>query len=380
MLESNDKTWVITMKITSLLFAILILFTGYLTLWPVPIDPQPWTPSADAGFTGPFAPNDRLADLALLDLDGFHGPEDVVIANEDGRDIVYTTSQDGVIIRIDTEANKASVFAQTGGVPLGMERDDQGNFVIADAFRGLLSVSPDGQTVTVLTDSFAGQPIKYADDLDIAANGVIYFSDASTKFGAQAIGSTLGASLMEISEHGNTGRVLAFDPSTGETSLVKDGFSFSNGIAMCPESDCILVNETGEYRVHKLFVDGPRKGDSEILIDNLPGFPDNINPGSIVDGKQTYWLGLASPRSKELDDVAQKPFMRALSYRLPESFRMSPTHYSIVIQVDENGQILQTLQDPEGSYPVTTGAIEGSGWLYVTSLVTHQLGRIPYPD
>jgi sugar lactone lactonase YvrE len=365
-----------TLRLIGLLLLLLIAYLGF---WPVAITPQKWTPPVDRGFTGDFAANARLANLDRLSIGDFHGPEDVVVAHEDGREIVYSTSQDGVIIRIDTQANTSAVFARTGGAPLGMERDLKGNFIVADAFRGLLSITPDGKRVTVLTDSFAGQPIAYADDLDIAENGVIYFSDASTKFGAQEAGSTLAASLLEISEHAKTGRILSFNPATTATELVAEGYSFANGVAMCPDSLCILVNETGEYSVDRIYVDGPRKGEVETLVENLPGFPDNINRGSVVAGKQTYWLGLASPRSKQLDDIAQIPFLRALSYRLPAAFRLSPAAYGIVIQIDEDGRILQTLQDPSGAYPVTTGAVEGQDWLYITSLSSRDLGRVRYP-
>ena len=41
-------------------------------------------------------------------------------------------------------------------------------------------------SVETLTDSVDGTPILYADDLDIADDGIIYFSDASTKFGAHS--------------------------------------------------------------------------------------------------------------------------------------------------------------------------------------------------
>ncbi len=358
---------------------LLIALIAYLLLWPVPISPQKWDAPDDHGFTGNYEENTRLAGLERLTIGDFHGPEDVVTASEDGREIVYTTSQDGVIIRVDTEENSASVFAETGGVPLGIERDAAGNFIIADAFKGLLSISPDGSEVTVLTDTFEGKPIVYADDLDIAADGVIYFSDASTKFGAEAAGSTLAASLLEISEHGKTGRFLSYDPATGETALVADGFNFANGVAMCPDSSCILVAETGTYSIHRIYIAGPKKGAMETLIDNLPGFPDNINRGGVVDGKQTYWIGLAAPRSSTLDAAAGRPFLRALSYRLPEAFRISAEPYGAIFQIDEDGNVLQTLQDPEAAYPVTTGAVEGQGWLYVTSLESHDLGRLPYP-
>lgn len=366
-----------TLKIVGV---IMVLCLAYLAFWPVPVQPQKWDAPIDQGFTGDFEANTRLANLERLTIGDFHGPEDVVVTVEEGREIIYTSSQDGVIIRIDTVANTASVIAETGGAPLGMEQDASGNLIVADAFKGLLSVSPEDGVVTVLVDTFVGEPIVYADDLDIAENGIIYFSDASTKFGAEVIGSTMAASLLEISEHGRTGRILAYDPVSGETSLVADNYSFANGVAMCPDSQCILVAETGEYSLDKIYVDGPRKGEIEPFIENLPGFPDNINRGGIVDGKQTYWVGLAAPRSKNLDAVADKPFLRALSYRLPESFRLSADAYGCIFQINEDGRILQTLQDPEAAYPVTTGAVEGDGWLYITSLASRDLGRLKYPQ
>jgi len=363
-----------------LIGALLLIAILYLALWPVPIKPVAWDSPPPQPFEGDFAVNTRLADMDILPIGDFHGPEDLVIKTEEGREIVYTTTQDGVILRIDPAAKTHSVFARTGGKPLGIELDADGNFVVADAYKGLIWISADGRQQQVLTDSFQNKPIVYADDLDVADNGVIYFSDASTKFGAEAAGGTMAASLLEISEHGKTGRVLSYDPSSGATQLVADNYSFSNGVAMCPDDSCILVNETGEYSVDKIYVSGPRKGEIEPIVPNLPGFPDNINPGAVIDGKQTYWLGLASPRSKQLDDVAQKPFLRSLSLRLPKSMQLKAEPYGMVIQIDEDGKILQTLQDPSGAYPVTTGAIEGDGYLYITSLEAKGLARVPYGE
>jgi len=100
-------------------------------------------------------------------------PEDIVITSESGREIIYATTQDGLILRIDPAAKSHSVFARTGGKPLGMERDSAGNFIVADAYKGLSAISPDGSAVTVLTDAVNGTPILYADDLYIAENGAL---------------------------------------------------------------------------------------------------------------------------------------------------------------------------------------------------------------
>lgn len=345
----------------------------YLALWPVPVAPHAWDAPKNLGYVGPFAPNERLADLQSLSIGDHHGPEDIAVHNG----MVFTTSQDGVVIKVDPATNAAQVFARTGGKPLGLEIDANDNLIIADAYKGLISVNPSGE-VAVLTDGVGpNSPILYADDLDIGADGTIYFSDASTKFGAEAAGSTMAGSLLELMEHGRTGRLLAYNPRDKSTRIIAGGFSFANGVAMEPPhydgSESVLMIETGLYRVIRVFVSGPRTGEHDVVIDNLPGFPDNINPGT----NGTYWLGLVSPRSDWLDANSDKPFMRKLAMRLPESMRPKAENYGFVMQINSQGEVLQTLQDPAGGYPLTTGAIEGGdGWLYITSLGSTTLGRI----
>ncbi|MEP3889166.1 MAG: SMP-30/gluconolactonase/LRE family protein [Hellea sp.] len=355
-------------KIILVALGLIILIGAYLFFWPVPITPAAWDAPVDKGYVGDYAPNTALANLERLSIGDIHGPEDVVMY--EGK--IYASSQEGKILELDPITNTHREYADTKGSALGMEMDMAGNLIIADAFRGLLSVSKDG-VVTVLTDEVDGTPILYADDLDIAADGVIYFSDASTKFGAQAIGTTLAASLLELMEHQGTGRLLAYDPAAKLTRVVRDGYVFSNGVAMTESGD-ILVNETGTYQVHRVSPDGS----SRVIMDNLPGFPDNINRGpKLADGRESFLLGLVSQRSKWLDDNSAKPAMRKLAMRLPESMRPASVSYGLIVQIDAEGNVMKTWQDPSGDYPNATGAIiADDGYMYVSSLTAPDLGRL----
>ena len=353
-----------------------MLLAAYLFLWPVPIDPVSWDTPKDKGYVGAFSPNTELANLELLDIGDIHGPEDVASRTIDGQLYLFVTSQDGLLRQINASTLDVTTLADTGGVPLGIEFDGQNNLIVADAFKGLLSVAPDG-TVTTLTNAIGDSPILYADDLDIGPDRVIYFSDASTKYGAEAAGETMKGSLLEIMEHGRTGRVLAYNPADKSTTLIKDNLSFSNGVAMGPDGQSILVNETGEYRIHKIWVDGPKKGVSEIIIDNLPGFPDNINPAPEAG---TYYVGIISKRSKFLDDTSAKPGTRKFAWRLPEFLKPKAVNYGHIVHMDGDGNVLATWQDPSGSYPEATGAhAPGDGYLYISSLKADKLGRRPIP-
>jgi len=358
-------------KILTAIGLSIFLLLGYLLFWPLSIKPVSWEAPTNPGHTGQYVPNTKLANLDTLSIGDHHGPEDVDGRMEDGRMMIYTSTQSGDIIKIDPENNTNEVFANTGGVPLGLQFDANGNLIIVDAHLGLLSINNEGK-VTLLTNEADGIPIVYADELDIAADGKIYFTDASTKYGAKQAGSTLKGSLLELMEHGSTGRVLVYDPADKTTRVVKNGLSFPNGIAMCPDDECVLVNETGTYSILRIWLKGDKIGSVDTIVENLPGFPDNLNRGQ--NGR--YWLGLISPRSELLDTLSAKPFLRKIVQRLPAKFRPKATNYGFVIAIDMNGKVLAQYQDPAGGYPLTTGATElGDGWLYISSLAARSLGR-----
>lgn len=346
----------------------------YLLLWPVSVSPQAWSAPENPGFTGDFSPNNELADLKFLSIGARHGPEDVAAhMTEDGLRL-YVSSQDGDIIEINPQTNSHRVFAKTGGVPLGIEFDAKGHLIVADAHLGLLLVEPSG-VVTVLSDRVNDTPILYADDVDIGPDGLIYFTDASTKFGAKAAGSTMAGSVQEIFEHARTGRILAYDPSVDETFEIAAGLSFPNGIAVAPDGSSLLFIETGEYRLMRLFLRGERLRDIETVYDNFPGFPDNINPGPpLADGTPSYFIGLVSPRNNLMDKLSNRPFLRQIIWRFPDFMKPKATLYSHLVQIDEGGRIIKSWQDPSGAYPLVTGAIMAEDRLYLSSLGASALG------
>lgn len=342
----------------------------YLLTWPVPVDPVAWEAPEDAGYIGEFAANDALAALERLEIAPFHGPEDLAA---DRAGYLYTGTEDGKILRIAPDGG-IIVFADTGGRPLGLEFDGDGNLLVANAYLGLQSVDAGG-AVTLLTDEVDGSPIRYADDVDVAPDGRIYFSDASTKFGAAEYASTYGASLLDILEHGSHGRVLVYDPKTGATGTVMAGLDFANGVAVDGSGRFLLVVETGTYRILKHWLAGPDAGETEILIDNLPGFPDNINPG--LDGR--FWVGLVSPRSAQLDALSDKPFLRKVVQRLPKNLRPAAVPSAHIFAIDGEGAVVANLQGDGMRLQAVTGALETREHLYLTSLFGTALGKIPRP-
>ena len=354
------------------------ILLAYLLFWPVVIAPKSWDAPTALGYQGIFTVNHRLASLELMDIDGNHGPEALAVPYQQYPDsvddrVIYASTHEGWILRIDAVTKQVEKWVNTGGRPLGIVFDRHNNLLVADAFKGILQISPQG-IVTVLTNQVNGEAIVYADDLDISADGKIYFSDASSKFGAEAFGGTYQASLLDLMEHGGHGSLLVYDPADQSTKTLIKGLNFANGVAIDSQSRFVLINETGSYRIHKYWISGERQGQSEILIDNLPGFPDNVVRGR--NGR--FWVGLVSPRNDALDGLAGSPLIRKIVQRLPAFLRPQAAFYSHVFAMDEMGTVIESLQDPAGKYHTNTGALETNDWLYISSLHEDELGRLAW--
>ncbi|MBT4265248.1 MAG: SMP-30/gluconolactonase/LRE family protein [Deltaproteobacteria bacterium] len=356
-------------KILRFILIVVILLVVYFIAMPVPIDPVAWTAPPNPGYTGAFAVNERLKGIETFKIGNNQGPEDIALDSQ-GR--IYASTHAGNIVRLQADGSKAENWVNTGGRPLGIDFDTNENLIVTDAYLGLLSIDPSGK-ITQLATEADGIPIKYADDVDVAADGKIYFSDASTKFGAQEFGGPNDASLLELMEHGLQGRLLVFDPATGETKTLLDGLSFANGVAVAHDQTYVLINDMGEYRVIRYWIEGPKKGQHEPFIEALPSFPDNISTG--LNGR--YWVAFVSPRNKLLDDLSNSPFMRKVIQRLPAFMRPQAVPYGHIIALDENGKVVQDLQDQDGTYPINTSITETEDFLYIGSLVAPVLGRLP---
>lgn len=358
-------------KILATAASILIAVLAYLLFWPVPINPVAWDAPRDLGLVDPFESNDRLRPARAIDLGTHEGPEDVT-AGHDGR--LYATSSDGFLLQIDGYGNVAE-FAQVGGRPLGLETDSDGSFITANAYSGIQRVSPDG-SVTTLLDEVDGQPLAYADDLAIASDGTVYFSEASTRFGARQYQGTFEGSLLDIMEHGASGQVIAFSPDTGDAHVIINDLNFANGVAVSTDQAYLLVAETGSYRILRHWLKGPRSGKTEVLIDNLPGFPDNINNG--LHGR--FWIGLVSPRNAFLDQFSGQPLIRKIVQRLPAFLRPKAKPSAHVIAINGDGEVLMNLQDSAARFPFLTGVYETRDALYLTSLFGNKLGKLNKND
>lgn len=319
------------------------------------LDPRGWHPPEPPSMEGVLAENHELTDCERVVA--VEGPEDVAF-DEQGR--LYAGGEDDTVYRtvepVDGATTDAEVeaFADLDGRPLGMTFDGEELLVAATA-GGLQSVAPDG-TVETLADSAGGRPIRFADDLHVD-DGTVYLTDA-----------TLHAIYQdELFELRDTGRLLAHDREGGETEVVAGDLGFANGVEPHPDGDSLLVTETSRYRMSRCYVDGPRAGETEVVADNLPGYPDNVD----LDEAGRYWVAVPALRDDLIDRIHHHPWLVRQVGRLPEwvMAAVSPDAYGLVLEVGGDGEIRDSLHDPTGGVHYVTSATPHEGSLYLGTLV-----------
>ena len=342
---------------------IVVVALAYLLLAPVPIAPAAWTPPASPGLTGQFAQNSRLSPVQKFSLGDGHKPEDVAL-DADGK--IYAGFEDGRIIVLQADGTQPRVFADTHGRPLGLVFDRDGNLIVADAIKGLLSVNRAGE-VKVLADEADGVKFGCLNDLDIGADGTIYFTEASNKFPMSQFAN-------DILEHQPNGRLLALDPQSRRPRTLLRNIYFANGVAVSPDQTFVLVAETGMYRIRRVWLKEPKMGQNDIFIDNLPGFPDGISSNR----RDRFWLALVTPRQALFDRMLPYPSVRKIVARLPKFLQPAPQRYSFVLGLDLQGQIVENLQNGSPDcYAQIANAVEHNNALYFGSIGEDTVGRFP---
>lgn len=290
------------------------------------------------------------------------GPEDVVA---DPGGTLFTGIADGRILRLSS-TGRVDVVARIQGRPLGLEVLPDGNLAVCNAGTGLEHIDVRSGSLTRLVDHVEGAPMTFCSNVVCARDGTMFFSESSQRFPLERYRS-------DLVEHSSTGRVMRRD-ADGSVEVVLRGLDFANGLRLADDESWLIVAETGGYRLTRLWLTGERAGRSETLVDNLPGFPDNLGAGS--DG--TTWVALPSPRDPVADRLLAWPgWVRRVAWAMPEALQPRPKRTAWVLQVNAEGRVVRDLQRPGDAYRFVTGVCEHGGLLYLSSLIESAVALLP---
>ena len=326
-----------------------------------------------AGSGSPFALNDRLRGVETIGLGEIESPEDVVLDDDDN---LYCGNRHGDIIRFFApDYKKQEVYAHIGGQPLGMAMTRDGMIYVCVGGMGLYRITPDRQVEKVTDETnrsllsiIDDSRLRLADDLDIAPDGRIFFSEATVRYEMHEWPTD------SLEARGN-GRIICYDPRNGKTTTCLRNLVFPNGIVMASDGQSILFAESWACRISRYWFDGPKAGKVERVITDLPGYPDNLNRAS--DGN--YWLAIMGMRNPVFDLAMRKPaFRRRMSKKLPGDEWLAPNlNTGCIVKISESGEVLDVMWDLGGvNHPMITSMREHRGQLYIGGIHNNRIGRL----
>ncbi|KAK7360287.1 hypothetical protein VNO77_02270 [Canavalia gladiata] len=265
------------------------------------------------------------------------GPED--IAYDAAARLFYTGCEDGWIKRVTVNDSAADSVVEnwvnTGGRPLGLALDHDGDLIVADAHKGLLRVTSERE-IELLVDEFEGLKFKLTDGLDISNDGTIYFTDASYKY-------SLKDSVLDVLEGKPNGRFLSYNPATKKTTLLAHDLYFANGVAVSADQHFVVFCESALMRCNKYYIQGPKKGSIDKFCD-VPGMPDNIH----YDGHGHYWIAMFTALTPQLDLAFRYPLIRkATAILLKYVWNLHLAKDGGVLAVDLEGKPTAHYYDPK---------------------------------
>ncbi len=326
-----------------------------------------WTPPPPSRPVPRRSDPRTLPSLRRIPLPG-EGPEHLAL---DASGDIVAGLADGRIVSVPpdaTDAGQARLLADTGGRPLGIERQGDDAFVVCDAGRGLLRVETSPRpSVEVLCDTVGGDRLTLCSNVAVAGDGTIYFTQSSRRFGLERYKA-------DLLEHTATGRVMRY--RDGAADVLLDGLHFANGVVVAPDGQSLIVAETGGYRLVRLWLTGPMAGTAETFVGDLHGFPDNLT----ITGDGLIWVGMASPRDPLLDWLLPRPpWLRSVMAMVPERLLPGPKDLAWALAVDLNGEIVHDLRGWRVGYRAVTAARQDGDRLYLGSLTERAVAVLDLP-
>ena len=146
-----------------------------------------------------------------------------------------------------------------------------------------------------------------------------------------------------------TGRLLKYNISSKEVTVLQQGLAFANGVALSNDRSFVLVAESTNCRILRLWLHGPNVGTFDIFAE-LPGFPDNVrrNP------KGEFWVAIHAKSGFFGRWVLPNSWIGKTLLRLPLNFKqlhsllIGGKAHATAIKLSEEGKVLEVLEDSEG--------------------------------
>lgn len=193
-----------------------------------------------------------------------------------GRYLIWSDIPNNRMMRFDETNGSVSVFRQPSNNANGNTVDREGRLVTCEHLTRRVTRTEHDGTITVIADRFDGKRLNSPNDVVVAMDGGIWFTDPSygimMDYEGDRAESEIGAC-----------HVYRVDPS-GQISIAADDFVKPNGLAFSPDGTKLYIADTGathapdgpaHIRVHDVASDGSL-GAGKVVADCSAGLFDGF--------------------------------------------------------------------------------------------------------
>jgi gluconolactonase len=248
--------------------------------------PDPRVEALDKRFTA------RVGNAAIERIaTGFRWAEGPVYFR-DGGYLLWSDIPNNRIMRWLEDDGHVSVFRANSNYSNGNTRDREGRLITCEHdARRVTRTEPDS-TITVLIDSFQGKKLNAPNDVVVASDGAIWFTDP----GYGIFGNYEGHKAeLELPP-----RVYRLDPKSGQATIVADDFDKPNGLAFSADEKKLYIIDSGithggRSNMRVFDVSGDKLTNGKVFAENFaPGFTDGVRTD--IDGNVWCSMGWADPK------------------------------------------------------------------------------------
>lgn len=200
----------------------------------------------------------------------------------DGRYVLWTDIPNNRILKWEEETGKVSVFRKPAGYANGMTRDRQGRLIVAEHGRRVTRTEYDG-SITVLIDKFEGKKLNSPNDVVVASDDSIWFTDPPYGIAGNFSGEKAPSELPN--------NVYRLDPKTGKATIAAADVKAPNGLCFSPDEKKMYIVDSAAtpvtIRVYDVVDNLQKLANGKVFFECGPGeAPDGMR----VDVDGNLWL------------------------------------------------------------------------------------------
>jgi gluconolactonase len=196
-----------------------------------------------------------------------------------GRYLVWSDIPNDRMLRWDETTATTGVFRQPAGYSNGNTRDAQGRLLTCEhANRRITRTEHDG-SITVIAERYQGKRLNSPNDLVLADDGAVWFTDSS--YGIDSDYEGIRAETEIGACH-----VYRVDPSSGECRIVANDFVRPTGIGFAPDGTRLYIGDSRANHIRVFDVKDKALAGGEVFATNTVGSFDGFR----LDTAGRVWI------------------------------------------------------------------------------------------